>query len=70
MTCLRVGTQQLIVELGLEPGQSAFWHTLLSLGKLQDVCPWGREPQSRENKPQKIRQSCMPSGVNYPCAWG
>lgn len=41
VTCLHVGAQQLIVELGIEPGQSAFWHILLSLGKLQGVCPWG-----------------------------
>lgn len=56
MTCLQVGTQQLIVELGLEPGQSAFWQMLLSLGKLRAVCPWGREPQSGENMTQKTWQ--------------
>lgn len=54
VTCLQVGIQQLIVELGLEPGHSAFWHILLSLGKLQGMCPWGREPRRRENMPQKL----------------
>ena len=33
------------VELGLELGQSAFWRLLLSLGQLQDMCPWGGEPE-------------------------
>lgn len=39
MPRLQVSTPQLIVELGLEPGQSAFCRILLSLGKLQGVCP-------------------------------